>query len=888
MGLGQAVRKVLFVAASIGALAPPLIATTAGAAPAPTPPPACVGTERLTQRMGNDVAATGGAMSGDGSFFVFATTEKLVQTDPPLKGLYSNLFGVTRGQPDYELISVDQSGAQILGLDENTQPAVTPDGRFVAFRVYDDLWIRDRHSQVTDFVDLPPTTVGDLKISANGRVVTFASGAALLPADQNGSQDVYLFDRETRALELVSVATSGGQGSGGQYGFRSRAAISDDGQKIVYATSQSGLVLNDTNGVADVFLRDRTLGTTTRLSVSAGGAQLSAASSDPVISGDGTYVAFASASDAIVADDANGVSDVFGRAVGSAASIALLSRTPSGPPADGGSRDPDLGQDDSAVAFTSAANNLVPGTGGAGWFPTEVPSGYEDVFVVNRVSDLVTIASVDDLGQDRAGLPVMGSQLSEDGSHVLFTTGAPLSSDDNDGTAPDVFLRRVDAPTILGAAPVTAHTGEALPLEIAGSGFRPGAEVTGAAGTTISVDAVTNNVIDATLHVSPNAPAGIGGATVTDEHGCTASVDGLYEVVDLSGDFTPVASARLLDTRAGAPLGAGQTLSLDVTGVAGVPEDVDSVAVNVTVTGASAGGYLTVFPGGTARPGTSTVNFTPGVTLANLAMPKVGPTGEISIFNQSGTVQVIVDVMGYYSSVAGPAGSRLATSSPFRVIDTRNEEAGAMQPGEIYDLFVGTDVAAIVANVTVTQPTANGWVTAWSGEGPATTSTLNFAPGQTVANAAVIPVAADGWVSFQNAVGQSHLIVDVMGEFVGPGDASQQLTGLTPARVLDTRSGGAPVPHGGTYHLTVAGVGGIPADAATVVVNVTGVRLSGTGWVTAYPSGTPLPNTSNLNLTSGQIAANLVIVPVGADGAIDLNNQGGPTHLIVDVVGYFR
>jgi hypothetical protein len=211
-----------------------------------------------------------------------------------------------------------------------------------------------------------------------------------------------------------------------------------------------------------------------------------------------------------------------------------------------------------------------------------------------------------------------------------------------------------------------------------------------------------------------------------------------------------------------------------------------------------------------------------------------------------------------------------------------------MQPGEIYDLFVGTDVAAIVANVTVTQPTANGWVTAWSGEGPATTSTLNFAPGQTVANAAVIPVAADGWVSFQNAVGQSHLIVDVMGEFVGPGDASQQLTGLTPARVLDTRSGGAPVPHGGTYHLTVAGVGGIPADAATVVVNVTGVRLSGTGWVTAYPSGTPLPNTSNLNLTSGQIAANLVIVPVGADGAIDLNNQGGPTHLIVDVVGYFR
>ena len=118
-------------------------------------------------------------------------------------------------------------------------------------------------------------------------------------------------------------------------------------------------------------------------------------------------------------------------------------------------------------------------------------------------------------------------------------------------------------------------------------------------------------------------------------------------------------------------------------------------------------------------------------------------------------------------------------------------------------------------------------------------------------------------------------------------------TSLTPARLLDTRTGvGAPkaaVAAHGTLHLQVTGRGGVPAaGVSAVVVNVTVTGPASPGYVTVYADGTALPATSSLNFVAGQTVPNLVVAPVGADGKVDLyNNSGGTVQLIADVSGYY-
>jgi hypothetical protein len=116
---------------------------------------------------------------------------------------------------------------------------------------------------------------------------------------------------------------------------------------------------------------------------------------------------------------------------------------------------------------------------------------------------------------------------------------------------------------------------------------------------------------------------------------------------------------------------------------------------------------------------------------------------------------------------------------------------------------------------------------------------------------------------------------------------------ITPTRFLDTRDGTGgvtgPVNGGASVRLQIAGVNGIPADNVTgVAINITATDESSTGDIIAYPDGTTVPGTSNLNYTAGTNIANLAIVPVGADGAIDLyNSSAGTTQLVGDVFGYF-
>jgi len=114
--------------------------------------------------------------------------------------------------------------------------------------------------------------------------------------------------------------------------------------------------------------------------------------------------------------------------------------------------------------------------------------------------------------------------------------------------------------------------------------------------------------------------------------------------------FTGKTPTRVLNTRTGigaakAKLGAARTLTLKVPGLrAGTT----AVAINVMVTNPTAASYLTVYPGGTARPGTSNLNFVAGQTIPNLVIVPLGPGNTVTFYNRHGTVNVLGDLVGYY------------------------------------------------------------------------------------------------------------------------------------------------------------------------------------------------------------------------------------------------
>jgi hypothetical protein len=167
-------------------------------------------------------------------------------------------------------------------------------------------------------------------------------------------------------------------------------------------------------------------------------------------------------------------------------------------------------------------------------------------------------------------------------------------------------------------------------------------------------------------------------------------------------------------------------------------------------------------------------------------------------------------------------------------------------------------------------------------------SNLNFTrSGQTIANLVVTPIGSQGKVSFyvQQA---THLIADVMGYWVPAASSSDgRYAPLQPARILDTRSGAKPGSLQ-TIPVAVAGQGGVPASGVSaVVLNLTLTEATAAGWAAAFPGATAWTGTSNLNAQrAGQTVPNLVIVPVGANGMVNLLTMAGG-HLVADVAGYF-
>src|SRR5262249_32755673 len=168
----------------------------------------------------------------------------------------------------------------------------------------------------------------------------------------------------------------------------------------------------------------------------------------------------------------------------------------------------------------------------------------------------------------------------------------------------------------------------------------------------------------------------------------------------------------------GASLGGGQTWTLPIGGVTQVPYGANGVVINVTVTNPTLPGYLTVSPTGPPRPFASNVNFAPGQTGANPVTIGLPGDGRVDLYASNGTLDVVVDLLGWYDADKYTDSGRFVPLAPTRAFDTRATQP--LGPGEVRGLPIGgafgvpsIGVGTVMMNLPLAQPNDNNYRTAF-------------------------------------------------------------------------------------------------------------------------------------------------------------------------------
>jgi Tol biopolymer transport system component len=289
---------------------------------------------------------------------------------------------------DGRYVAFESTSADLASGASGAKSGTSTSGVAVAGTIASFIYVRDLVKQKTILVSVDSSGKAagpsfDPAISADGRYVAFDSRAPLVADDTNAAPDVYVYDLQTGSMVRVSVDSGGGQGRGNYFA----PSISSDGRYVAFDAA-TPLSAADTNGEQDVYVHDMLTGQTTRVSVDSAGNQADGhsdlfslgavqdagpESAGPQISGDGRYVAFESAAANLVAGDTNTCTfgdagfpgagqcpDVFVHDLETGATTRV-SVDSNGGQADGPSGDPAIDADGSAVAFLSAAINLVAG-----------------------------------------------------------------------------------------------------------------------------------------------------------------------------------------------------------------------------------------------------------------------------------------------------------------------------------------------------------------------------------------------------------------------------------------------------------------------------------------------------------------------------------------------
>lgn len=327
----------------------------------------------------------------------------------------------------------------------------------------------------------------------------------------------------------------------------------------------------------------------------------------------------------------------------------------------------------------------------------------------------------------------------------------------------------------------------------------------------------------------------------------------------------------------------------------GVPADAAGVAVWLDALSATPG-FATLFPCGQVPPLSSQAFWNAAEPATELiAAVATSVDGLCITISDGASVDVSID--GYYRAGAAPTFTSppqvrytkqrapgFVGVSPTRLFDTRTGGL-PINGGQVYRLDIGpyvpVDTTAVVMNVTATEATGEGFVTAYPCDGTQPdTSSLNFVASQTVPNLVTVDAAFDTDICFF-ASATTHLLADLSGYYVtGAGDG---FTPSAPKRVFDTRRTGHKPPNS-IFEFDFSFF--VPANASSVVFNLTATEVGGPGYVTAFPCGDAPPLASNLNVSIGQTVPNLVTVALPSNKHVCFFKVPS-ANLIADLAGWY-
>jgi hypothetical protein len=417
------------------------------------------------------------AISGDGRFTAFVSaSDDLVNGDG--NGM-RDIFVHDQNSGQTERISLSTAGVE--GNGDSINPAISADGRFVAFESQAnnlvggdgngarDIFVRDRLLGTTELISVVngQSAFGDSRhpaVSDDGRYVTFYSYAPdLAQNDDNGVGDVFLFDRQSGTMSAVSLTP------GGQVGDREsrNPAISGDGQVVAFESLATDLVTNDNNNASDIFIYSQQSGQLTRVSVNGEGEEGDSHSFNPDLSMDGGFVAFQSQAENLWVNDSNGKADIFvyHRDGSNQVQVERVSVASEGGQSNGDSGYASISADGRFVTFSSFANNLAGG---------EIYGNNLDIYIYDRQLNETERISADPLGQEPDGASV-NPDISADGRFVSFdSTGTNLVADDNNDRV-DVFVRDRMPPVAVELNYLTGSPGSYFTLS--GSNFQPESDI---------------------------------------------------------------------------------------------------------------------------------------------------------------------------------------------------------------------------------------------------------------------------------------------------------------------------------------------------------------------------------------------------------------------------
>lgn len=341
-------------------------------------------------------------------------------------------------------------------------------------------------------------------------------------------------------------------------------------------------------------------------------------------------------------------------------------------------------------------------------------------------------------------------------------------------------------------------------------------------------------------------------------------------------------SVRVLDTRTGdgVPVWTRSSVTVDVADR--VPLGATAVVLNVTGVALTQPTYVSAWQAGEPRPGVSSLNLVVGETRSTTVTVPVGSDRRVSLYNHNGNTHLIADFVGHY----GQGGTSWYNSvTQQRFLDTRGGEpfhGGSARTVSLAGL-VPPSTTSVVLNVTAVDPTKHTFLTvSRTITGRPTTSSLNAYPYRITPNLVTVPVSDELNIAVWNNSGEVDVLLDLFG-YYSP-DEGAGFHPITPVRGYDSRTTEWVWPNA-QRNVPLGGV--VPAEAETVLFNLTGIGYFYGTSLTAWPAGQPRPNVSSVNINGSQTAANHAVVDLGTRRAVDVYNASDHTHIVVDVAGYF-